>query len=202
MAMRLTSAGSLKSSRTSNPNSFCTATKARYLLDDDSSCASDNNSYPGMQLHIPHMQQTSASFQKYNANRSALKQQNPSSFQDEEAIMLQFLNRQQRQDDVRKDSRMPETWSVKLPAYHQSQAVTLSTKTPRKYPPPNSMFRGNAAKVSTAVASSFSNTMEEEEQYYLQERRDPVSTIHEKEDKKRWKPWFFARSESLNLGSF
>jgi hypothetical protein len=191
--MRLTSAGSLKSPRTSNPNSFRTATKTRHLLDDDSSCASDNNSYPGMQLHIPHMQQTSACFQKYTAaNRPALKQNSPSSFQDEEATMLQFLNRQQRQDNVRRDSRMPETWSVKLPAYHQSQAATLSTKTPRKYPPPNSMFRGNAAKVSTAVASSFSDAMEEEEQYYLQERREPVSTIHEKEDKKSWKRWFLA----------
>jgi hypothetical protein len=182
----------MKSSRTSNPNSFRTAAKARHLLDDDSSCASDNNSYPGMQLYIPHMQHKSASFQKYTANHPALKQKNPSLFQDEDATMLQFLNRQKRQDNVRRDSRMPETWSVKLPAYHQSQAATLSTKTPRKYPPPNSMFRGNAAKVSTAVASSFSDTMEEEEQYYLQERREPVSTIHEKEDKKSWKRWFLA----------
>lgn len=190
MAMRLTSAGSLKSSRKSNSSGFRAATKARHLLDDDSSCVSDN-SYPGVQLHIPHMKQSPSSFQKYTDCRPKLKQEKHQSRQDDETNMLQFLNQQQRQDYARKDCRMPETWSVKLPAYHQSQPANLAPKTSRKHPPPSSMFRGNATKVlSPAAASSFSDSVVEEEHYYLQERREPVCTIHEKEDKKRWKPWF------------
>ena len=229
MAMRSTSAGTLKTTRTSNPRSFRTAAKTRHLFEDDSSSVSDASN--GLQLNIPHMKTvSSAPFQTHEARHSTMlqpKNVGQSSIQDEEETMLQFLNRQQRQDDSQRDSRMPETWSVKLPAYHQSQSVREAPKSPRKasptrdsyrvaetwsvklpayhqtqsptipsqrtsrkYPPPSSMFRGSG-KVSSAVASSFSEMMLDEEQFYLQERREQISSISEKDEKKRWKPWSF-----------
>jgi len=102
---------------------------------------------------------------------------------DEAAMMLQFLNRQQQ---VRRTC-MPETWSVKLPAYHH-QSQPKSKPLRNKYPPPNSMFRGNA-KVSTAAASSFDANADDIDPW-LAEGREPFATIEEKNDKRRWKKWF------------
>jgi len=106
-----------------------------------------------------------------------------SPLQDDEAAMLQFLNRKQQ---IHRTC-MPETWSVKLPAYHH-QSQPKSKPLRNKYPPPNSMFRGNA-KVSTAVASSFDANADDMDPW-LVERREPFATIEEKDDKRKWKKWF------------
>eukprot|EP00980_Cylindrotheca_fusiformis_P004853 scaffold1034_cov127-Cylindrotheca_fusiformis.AAC.34 len=197
--MRLASAvgSSWKASprRMSNSQGFFGAnTETRHRLDDDLSCGSDH-SYPGLQLHIPHMekQQTASAPFQYTSGRptttATIKQKR---LEDEEASMLRFLNQQQSQDNVKKDARMPETWSVKLPAYHhQSRAPAPKAATaPRKYPAqPSSIFR-KSCKISSAAAnfvSSSSSMEDDEDMYYLQEHREENFIEKHREEKKRWK---------------
>jgi hypothetical protein len=199
MAMRVTLAGTLQSTRTSNPQSFRTATKQKNVCHilNDSDDLSDSGSST-LQLNIPHMK---SSFQKshptsFPNHQKLLRPKNTTkSHHDEETtMMLQFLNN----SNYPNKSDMPETWSVKLPAYHQHQSPLPSSisKSPKQRPPPRSMFRGKTAKVSSAVAMFQDNVLEEDDEYSQNicspERREPFCTIGEEEEKKQspWKSWF------------
>ena len=219
MAMRLSSAGTRRSSQSSSTSlRFLnnTSTKSRHMMEEDSV---SENSHPSLQLNIPHMNhhhhqnhnqnQTtsmSSSFPQKQSRRrrssspatisTSAKRMVQTPLQDDEAAMLQYLNREQQRQ--RKNANMPETWSVKLPAYHHSMqqqqqptaaTTNIKSKSSRKsYPPPNSMFRGNASGVSPAVLNAVVNAVEDEE--WLAERREPFATIDESNQKPKWKKWF------------
>mmetsp|Transcript_8336 Transcript_8336/g.20067 ORF Transcript_8336/g.20067 Transcript_8336/m.20067 type:complete len:210 (+) Transcript_8336:214-843(+) len=207
MAMRLSSAGTRRSSRSSStPLRFVNATKSRHLMEER--CVSENSHPSSLQLNIPHTNSTNQkksmpSFPQKQSHRrrssspstisTTARKMVQTTMQDDEAAMLQYLNRQHHQ---RKNANSPETWSVKLPAYHSMQQQP-TTPTPTKsklrksYPPPNSMFRGNASGVSPAVLSSF-DAVEDDTDEWLAERREPFATIEESSSEKRtkWKKWF------------
>jgi len=87
---------------------------------------------------------------------------------EDEAAMMHYLNYD-----------APETWSVKLPAYH-----ALHANKPKHSRKSIHKFRGHPSGVSPAVANSFVV-----DDSWLVERREPCATIEES-SKRRWKRWF------------
>ena len=184
MTMRMTPAGTLISSRRAvTPKRFRTASKAKLLFDDERSCFSEASSafYPSADrnsFNIPHLNQK----------------------KDDESNMLHYLNNRgyqlERHNLIHsKDSSMPESWSVKLPAYHKAQAEagkSSRASSPKRTPPrsfkhstPRSIFRGNLSGVSSAAVNSFLENADE------QDDGNRFFTIHEKSEKKKIRPLRF-----------
>lgn len=191
--MRLSSTGTRKSSSTSLRFLNNATKSSHHLMEGD--CVSEN-SHPSLQLNIPHMN-NSKTHQKNSMMPSFPQKKNhrrrssdPATISttagNDEAAMLQYLNRQQRR---KKKNTNPETWSVKLPAYHSMQKEPATKSKSRKsFPPPSSMFRGNASSVSPAALNSFGSVGDEED--WMAERREPFATIEEPNEKPKWKKWF------------